>query len=144
MRTSRVRDALFRRFFVENWKGVLFAMIIFLCVSVISYAMECNEDDVNPAFKAICDIYILATGRITRGLSVIVIMTSAWGIMSSGKINWQELLQLSIGFGLFFFPKTVVLFFLPATVTGISGGQFNASTIYTPDEIMSCICKAIM
>ena len=47
-------------------------------------------------------------------------------------------------FGLFFFPKTLALFVLPSTVSGISGGQFNPSTVYTPDEILTCICKAIM
>lgn len=127
----------------KYWKH-LFIIAIITSYSAVAYAMECSEDDVNPAFKAICDIIIFLQGRATRAIASLTIMMSAWGIMSGGKINWQELLQMAVGFGLFFFPKTLALFFLPSTVTGISGGQFNTSTIYTPDEILTCICKAIM
>lgn len=122
----------------------LFTAVIVICFSAFAFAMECSEDDVNPAFKAICDIIIFLQGRATRAIASLTIMMSAWGIMSGGKINWQELLQMAVGFGLFFFPKTLALFVLPSTVSGISGGQFNPSTIYTPDEILTCICKAIM
>ena len=80
----------------------------------------------------------------THTLSERLCESMRYSIMSGGKINWQELLQMAIGFGLFFFPKTLALFVLPSTVSGISGGQFNPSTVYTPDEILTCICKAIM
>ena len=128
----------------KYWKNILLVAIVIIGFSAVACAMECSEDDVNPAFKAICDIIIFLQGRATRAMASLTIMMSAWGIMSGGKINWQELLQMAIGFGLFFFPKTLALFVLPSTVSGISGGQFNPSTVYTPDEILTCICKAIM
>ena len=144
---ARLFDYIYVRIMHFTKKNILYCVMIcvlFLITTGISHAMECSEDDINPAFKAICDIIIFLQGRASRAIASLTIMMSAWGIMSGGSIKWQELLQMAVGFGLFFFPKTLALFFLPSSITGISGGQFNSSTIYTPDEILSCICKAIM
>ena len=116
-----------------------FWLIVFVTFASISQALTNCGDDANPAFVTICEIIMLLQGRIGRSIAMFTIMLSAWQF-TSGQLKWQEIVQVAIGIGIFFAPKTFALFLLPDYIEGISGNGYDSSMKYTPDEILTCVC----
>ena len=132
----KIDFALFR---ICNLKTISVASLVFALYSIASFAMQCNADEVNPAFATICEVIMFMQGRIGRSIATFSIMMSAWSF-TNGKLKWQEIVTTALGVGLFFAPKTLALFLLPNVVTGLNGGGFNPGEAYSPDEILSCMC----
>lgn len=132
----KIDFALFR---ICNLKTISIAGLIFALYSIVAFAMQCNADETNPAFATICEVIMFMQGRIGRSIATFSIMMSAWAF-TNGKLKWQEIVTTALGVGLFFAPKTLALFLLPNVVTGLSGGGFDDSKAYSPDEILSCMC----
>ena len=132
----KIDFVLFR---ICNLKTISIAGLIFALYSIVAFAMQCNADETNPAFATICEVIMFMQGRIGRSIATFSIMMSAWAF-TNGKLKWQEIVTTALGVGLFFAPKTLALFLLPNVVTGLSGGGFDGSKAYSPDEILSCMC----
>ncbi|MBL0725938.1 MAG: TrbC/VirB2 family protein [Alphaproteobacteria bacterium] len=101
----------------------------------------------NQAAAVLCDVILIIRGRIGRALSLIAIMTTAWGFMN-GNTDWKRVSTLAIGFGLLFGAEGFAYVILPSTVQGITGvtsngAIFNPQNKYTPEEIVKSVCPEL-
>lgn len=131
-----VEYALFR---ILNLKVISIACVFFALCSITAFALKCGVNEINPAFATICEVIMFMQGRIGRSIATFSIMMSAWAF-TNGKLKWQEIVTTAIGVGLFFAPKTLALFLLPSTVSGLTGEGFSPDVVYSPDEILTCMC----
>ena len=136
---SIFRKIDFVLFRVFNLKTLSIASLIFALYSITAFALKCGLDEVNPAFATICEVMMFMQGRIGRSIATFSIMLSAWSF-TNGKLKWHEVVTTAVGVGLFFAPKTLALFLLPSTISGLTGDGFNPNDVYSPDEILSCMC----
>jgi type IV secretory pathway VirB2 component (pilin) len=115
----------------------IFLILGMFCLSSDAFA-GCG-DNANPALKTLCDIMRLLHGRLGRAF-VMVTLTMSGFQFSQGGLQWQPLVTLFIGIGMFWAPKTVALFILPQYITGVQGEGYTPDQILSPDEILSCAC----
>ena len=126
-------------------KQYLYFLLLTLSICSLTsfvFAIPSCGADANPGLKALCDIIVFVQGRIGRSIAGITVVFSAMEFMK-GEIKWQAFATLAVGLGMFWAPKTIALFLLPNSITGIMGDGYETSVIYTPDEIISCICPAL-
>lgn len=133
---TKIEYTLFR---ILNFKAISIACVFFAFYSITAFALKCGVNEINPAFATICEVIMFMQGRIGRSIATFSIMMSAWAF-TNGKLKWQEVVTTAIGVGLFFAPKTLALFLLPTTISGLTGDGFNPNTVYGPDEILTCMC----
>ena len=126
-------------FKILNLKVISIACVFFAFCSITAFALKCGVNEINPAFATICEVIMFMQGRIGRSIATFSIMMSAWAF-TNGKLKWQEVVTTAIGVGLFFAPKTLALFLLPSTVSGLTGEGFDPNIVYSPDEILTCMC----
>ena len=124
-------------FFIIKISVLSFAL--FALYTGFAFAISGCGEDANPGIRTICDIITLFQGRIGRSIATFSIMICAWSFLN-GNFNWQQMVQLAIGIGVFMAPKTFALFLLPDYIEGLSGDGFDTTTRYSPDEIITCVC----
>jgi type IV secretory pathway VirB2 component (pilin) len=126
-------------------KNLIFSYILFVVIFFLdtnkAFAYGCGAD-ANPALRVLCEVIIFLQGRIGRAFASITIVVAAWEF-TTGGIKWQSIATLLVGFGLFWFPKTMALSVLPDYIDGISGFGINADEKHTPDQILTCICPEL-
>ena len=123
--------------FVKRLFGTTF--LWFILLRGICFALSGCGEDANPGIKTICEIIMLLQGRIGRSIATFHIMLAGWKF-TQGQFSWQEVVQVAIGVGIFFAPKTFALFLLPDYIEGLSGDGYDTTVKYSPDEILTCVC----
>ncbi len=116
--------------------------IIALLILTCEYA---NASPTNSgAAGVICDIMIIVTGRIGRGIGILVVMGTSF-LCFSGAITWQKTVTICAGLAIFFVPGEIAMMMVSAKITNVAGNvgdrTFYASNEYKPQELAAAACS---